>query len=80
MAIASTHIYCPNCDDVRPLLVDEMPGTDTTGQYDRPTDLICDVCKLVIATTYCVAAVKRAPGKLVGSIMSDATLLPRRRP
>lgn len=48
----NTHIYCDNCESIQPMLLDEMPGTDTSGKFIQPTDVLCGTCKLVIATTY----------------------------
>ena len=47
-----TYIYCDQCETVKPLLKDEMPGKDVTGQFGKPTDFICADCRLVIATTF----------------------------
>lgn len=45
-------IWCSSCEAVRPILTDDMPGTDVTGQFHNPRDLVCGDCRLVIATTY----------------------------
>lgn len=45
-------IYCEGCGEIRPLVMDEMPGKDVSGKFSRPTDMMCGDCKLVIATTY----------------------------
>lgn len=50
--MSATHIWCSCCEAIKPLLVDEMPGTDVTGKFTHPTDLICGKCRLVICTTY----------------------------
>jgi hypothetical protein len=47
-----THVWCEGCGCVRPLFVDVMGGTDVSGQFAEPTDLLCGVCRLVLATLY----------------------------
>lgn len=46
------YIWCPGCGEIHQLLTDAMPGSDVSGRFYDPEDLICDHCKLVIATTY----------------------------
>lgn len=47
-----SHIYCNGCSSIEPLQIDEMPGTDTSGKFYHPTDLMCSTCKLVLKTVY----------------------------
>lgn len=48
----NSYIWCPTCEEIREMVIDVMPGEDTTGKFTNPADLICGTCKLVIATTY----------------------------
>ena len=51
-SLPNTHIWCDNCEAIKPLMTDEMSGRDVRGEFEKPTDLICGECRLVIATTY----------------------------
>jgi hypothetical protein len=48
----NTHAYCPVCEAIRPVVYDEMDGTDVSGKFVSPTDIVCTECKFIIATTY----------------------------
>lgn len=45
-------IWCDNCRAIQPLVIGPMDGTDVTGKFTKPADLLCGDCRLVIATTY----------------------------
>ena len=47
-----TYIYCNFCADIVPLMRDRMTGTDASGKFIKPTDLMCSKCHYVIATVY----------------------------
>jgi hypothetical protein len=47
-----THIWGDSCQAIQPLITDELGSTDTTGVCSNATDLVCGVCKQIIATTY----------------------------
>ncbi len=53
MSGPNSMIYCPACEDITPIWIDDMePGIDTTGHFCHARDLMCGNCRLVIATTY----------------------------
>ena len=60
-AISSAQIYCPTCESIQPLVVDD-PQPAVYGAYDCATDLVCGGCQFVIATTYTLRAPKVQEG------------------
>jgi hypothetical protein len=70
-------IYCPECRRIQPLVQDRLPGCDASGDFTSPLDLICEVCKLVVATTYTrsdQAAAAREAEELIDSVRKRAAL------
>jgi hypothetical protein len=69
------HIYCPECKRIQPLVQTRLPGSDSSGHFTSPLDLLCGVCKLIIATTYTrsdEAAAARQAEQLIDSIRKRA--------
>lgn len=46
-----THIYCPVCDGIRPLIQESIDSESFDGKY-MAADLICGRCRLVITTVF----------------------------
>jgi hypothetical protein len=65
------HIYCDSCRRIQPLIQERLPGSDTSGEFGTPLDLICGECRLVITTTYTKtdeAAATREAERLIESL------------
>jgi len=48
----NTHIYCEECQEIKPIKHSYMGGYDTSGEFGDAADIMCGECGLVIATTY----------------------------
>jgi hypothetical protein len=46
------HAYCRNCETIRSFRTSVMGGDDVSGNFTNATDLVCNDCHWVIATTY----------------------------
>ena len=47
-----THIWCDQCQTIRPVVIVDMHADDASGAYTDASDLRCDFCSFVIATLY----------------------------
>lgn len=47
-----SHAWCRNCDEIRPVRIDNMGGKDVSGKLFHPTDIVCNECDLIIATLF----------------------------
>lgn len=47
-----THAWCLGCGSIEPVIIDRMDGKDVSGNFAAPTDVVCSVCRSVIATMY----------------------------
>lgn len=47
-----THVWCNNCEEIQPAKLDVMSGTDRSGEFIKPTDLLCSKCFWIAATLY----------------------------
>ncbi len=45
-------IWCDNCESIQPLKLAPMHGTNVTGEFAEPVDLLCAECRFIIGTTY----------------------------
>lgn len=52
-------IWCDGCGEVKPLLVDQMSGNDTSGKFTNPIDYMCADCRLVITTLWHSSRIER---------------------
>lgn len=55
---AQEHIWCDNCDEIRPLLRGYMPADERNDH--AATDLICSECHFLIATLHHLTLSKEA--------------------
>lgn len=45
------YAYCPNCRKIRLIAAEPLKSQDTTGRF-LGGDLVCTVCRVIIATLY----------------------------
>jgi hypothetical protein len=46
-----THFWCPLCDAIQPAFFEGFDNIDVSGQFVGG-DIVCETCRLVIATAY----------------------------